>query len=575
MKEPKWIGKPVPEKQSITNFQEILNINGVPFDETITTLLLQRNIDTYDKAKVFFKGNIAELHDPFLMADMDKAVKRLSQQIEANKNILIFGDYDVDGTTSVALVYLFLKNNFPELNPIYYIPDREAEGYGISTKGIDFAKENDCSLMIALDCGIKAVDKVEYAKKNGVDVIICDHHTPGDKLPDAIAVLDPKRADCQYPYKELSGCGVGFKLLQAFSMANDIPLENLFSLIDLLALSIASDIVPITGENRILCKAGIEKLSTDPLPGIKAIMEQTSLTGKRLRVSDLVFKIGPRINASGRMVHGSQSVKLLIGEDIVQLDSEANAINDLNTKRKAVDTSIKNEVIEMVKQIPDYEERKSIVLYKDNWHKGVLGIVASRIVDEFYKPTILLAESDGILVGSARSVEGFNLYKAIDACKENLQNYGGHEFAAGLTLKLENFENFRQQFETVVSHSILQEQTEPKLHYDLEIPLSKISWNFYRLLEKMRPYGPENMTPVFVTKGLRDTGRSKVVGNNEHLQLVLTDGNSEVKAIAFNMADNFPLLKNNQVKICYTINENNFRGTTTLQLVVKAIAEDS
>ncbi len=574
MKEPIWIGKSLPKEESIISFQKILNINGVPFDETITTLLLQRNIDTYEKAKVFFKSNLSDLHDPFLMADMDNAVKRLSQQIKAGKKILIFGDYDVDGITSVALVFLFLKNNFPQLNPIYYIPDRETEGYGISIKGIDFAKENDCSLMIALDCGIKAVDKVEYAKKNGVDIIICDHHTPGDKLPDAIAVLDPKRVDCQYPYKELSGCGVGFKLLQAFSMANDIPLENLFSLIDLLALSISSDIVPITGENRVLCKAGIEKLSTNPIPGIKAIMEQTNLIGKSLNVSDLVFIIGPRINASGRMLHGSRSVKLLTGEDIEQLNNDANAIDDLNTQRKTIDTSIKNEVIEMVKQIPDYEERKSIVLYKNNWHKGVLGIVASRIVEEFYKPTILLTESDGMLVGSARSIKGFNLYKAIDTCKENLQNYGGHEFAAGLTLKLENFENFKQQFEMVVSQTILPEQTEPKLYYDLELPLSKISWKLYRLLEKMKPYGPENMTPVFVTRGLKDTGRSKVVGNNEHLQLVLTDGNNEVKAIAFNMADKLPLVKNNQVKICYTINENHFRGTTSLQLVVKAIAED-
>ncbi|MCD6366302.1 MAG: DHH family phosphoesterase, partial [Bacteroidales bacterium] len=323
MKEPVWVSKPIPDEEIIIRFQEALNIDGIPFDRTISTLLLQRNIDNYEKAKVFFKGGLNDLYDPFLMADMDKAVERLSQQIDAGKKILIFGDYDVDGTTSVALIYLFLKNNFPELPVEYYVPDRYTEGYGISSGGIDFAKENGCSLMIAIDCGIKAVEKVDYANSLGVDVIICDHHTPGEKLPDAVAVLDPKRDDCKYPFKELSGCGVGFKLLQAFSETRNIPSENLFSLIDLLALSIASDIVPITDENRILCRAGIEKLTTNPLPGIKAIMEQSGILGKKLEVSDLVFKIGPRINASGRMIHGKQSVKLLIGEELDNLIDEA------------------------------------------------------------------------------------------------------------------------------------------------------------------------------------------------------------------------------------------------------------
>ncbi len=572
MKEPVWVGKPVPDEEIITRFQETLNINGVPFDKTISTLLLQRNIDTYEKAKIFFKGDLSNLYNPFLMADMDKAVKRLSQQIDAGEKILIFGDYDVDGTTSVALLYLFLKNNFPDLAVEYYVPDRYTEGYGISSGGIDFAKENGCSLMIAIDCGIKAIEKVDYANSLGIDVIICDHHTPGDKLPNAVAVLDTKRTDCGYPFKELSGCGVGFKLLQAFSETKNIPLENLFSLIDLLALSIASDIVPIIDENRILCRAGIEKLMSNPLPGIKAIMEQSGILGKKLEVSDIVFKIGPRINASGRMIHGKQSVKLLIGEETDNLVDEADAINDLNNKRKEIDTSMRNEAFEMIRQQPGYEEQKSIVLYKNDWHKGVLGIVASRIVEEFYKPTILLTETNGLLMGSARSVDGFDLYKAIDACKENLENYGGHKFAAGLTLKTENFEKFKQQFETVVANKIQPDQLEPKLYYDLEIPFSEINRQLLRRLELLRPYGPENMTPVFVTTGLRDTGRSRVVGkNNEHLQLSLTDGNKEIKAIAFGMANKFELLKNGHITICYTIEENIFKGSSSLQLFVKDI----
>ncbi len=576
MKEPVWVGKTIPEEQKIVRFQEALNIGGEPFDQIISTLLLQRGIDTYEKAKVFFTGNLSELHSPFLMADMDKAVERLSQQIENNEKILIFGDYDVDGTTSVALIYLFLKNNFSDLHIKYYVPDRYTEGYGISEQGIDFAKSTGCSLMIALDCGIKAMKQVDYANQQGIDIIICDHHTPAEKLPNAIAVLDPKRADCQYPFKELSGCGVGFKLLQAFSIAKEIPPENLFSLIDLLALSIASDIVPITDENRILCKAGMEKLSKNPLSGIKAIMKQAGILGKKIEVSDLVFKIGPRINASGRIIHAKQAVKLLIGENLESLVQEANAINDLNNKRKEIDSSIRDEAFEMVRETPGYEERKSVVLFKNNWHKGVLGIVASRVVEEFYKPTVLLTETGGLLVGSARSVDGFDLYKAIDACKVNLENYGGHKFAAGLSLKTENFEKFRQQFESVVATEILPDQLEPKLYYDMEISLSKISWKYYRLMEKLRPYGPGNMTPVFVTKGLKDTGRSKVVGkNDEHLQLFLTDGSNEIKAIAFNMANKLKLIKNNTVKICYTIEENNFNNIGNLQLFVKAIAKDS
>ncbi len=574
MKEPVWVGKTIPEEQEIIRFQEALNIDGEPFDRIISTLLLQRGIDTYEKARTFFKGNLNDLHDPFLMADMDKAVKRLSQQVETNEKILIFGDYDVDGTTSVALIYLFLKNNFPDLPIEYYVPDRYTEGYGISTRGIDFAKENNCSLMIALDCGIKAIEKVDYANQQGIDVIICDHHTPGKKLPDAVAVLDPKRADCQYPFKEFSGCGVGFKLLQAFSSVNNISQDSLFSLIDLLALSIASDIVPITGENRILCRAGIDKLIRNPLPGVRAIMKQSGILGKRLEVSDLVFKIGPRINASGRMIHAKQSVKLLIGEELDELTGEADAINDLNNRRKEIDSFIRDEAFDMVRQLPGYEERKSVVLFKNDWHKGVLGIVASRVVEEFYKPTVLLTETNGLLVGSARSVEGFDLYKAIDACKENLENYGGHKFAAGLSMKTENFEKFRQQFESVVDAEILPDQLEPKLYYDLEIPFSEINWKYYRLMEKLRPYGPGNMTPVFVTTGLRDTGRSRIAGkNNEHLQLFLTDGNSEMRAIAFGMANKLELVKQGPVKICYTIEENNFRDTTSLQLFVKAIAK--
>jgi len=576
MKIPVLIGKPVPDKQSIKTFQETLSTNGIPFDKIITILLLQRGINTYEKAKSFFTDNLDNLHNPFLMADMTVAVRRLIKQIETNEPILIFGDYDVDGTTAVSLIYLFLKNNFPELSVKYYIPDRYSEGYGISLAGIDFAKKNSCSLMIALDCGIKAIDEIKYAKEQDIDVIVCDHHTPDDILPDAVAILDPKRKDCNYPYKELSGCGVGFKLLQALSIEKGIALDNLFSFIDLVALSIASDIVPITDENRILCRYGLKKIIENPLPGIRAIMKQLGILGEKIEVSDLVFKIGPRINASGRMTHAKESVKLLIGKISENLIDKADTVNILNTKRKEIDAIIRNEAFEMIKQSADYYTRKSIVLLKNDWYKGVLGIVASRVVEEFYKPTVLLTESEGMLVGSARSVDGFDLYEAIDACRDYLENYGGHKFAAGLSMKKESFKHFYKKFEEYVASKITDTQLEKKLQFDLEISLSEINWQLFRKLNLLRPFGPGNMTPVFVTSALRDTGKSKIVGkHNDHLQLFLTDGKQEIKAIAFGMADKLNLVKHSQIKICYTIESNHYRGESSLQLFIKAIFDDT
>ncbi len=572
MKDPIWEAKLIPEKNDIETFQKQLQVNGEPFNRIITTLLLQRQINTFEDAQLFFKGNLENLHDPFLMADMPAAVNKLTEQLASNKKILIYGDYDVDGTTAVALMYLFLKNTFPEIEIEYYVPDRYTEGYGISFQGINYAKENDCSLIIALDCGIKAVEEVALANENNIDVIICDHHTPGEKLPEAVAVLDPKRNDCQYPFKELSGCGVGFKLLQAFSLQNDIPIENLLQYIDLVALSIASDIVPISGENRILCRAGVEKIENDPLPGIAAILENSGILGKKLEVSDLVFKIGPRINAAGRMIHAKQSVKLLIGEDTENLTHEANAIGELNAQRKEVDLSIKDEVFEMIRQTPDHENLRSVVLYKPDWHKGVLGIVASRVVEAFYKPTILLKENEGFLVGSARSIDGFNLYEAIDACSDLLENYGGHKYAAGLTMKAENFDDFKTKFESYVSANITEEQLHRKIYYDLIISLDEIDYKLFRLLNLLRPFGPENMTPVFISENLKDSGYSKAVGaNNEHLQLFLTDGNCSVKGIAFNQAEKLDLIKSGSVNICYEITENIYRGNASLQLVVRDI----
>lgn len=536
--------------QKIKQLAEELNISPV-----LSQLLVQRGITTFDEARDFFRPDLSQLHDPFLMADMRKAVERLSEALRLNQKILIYGDYDVDGTTSVSLVYKFLNRYYNNLD--FYIPDRYSEGYGISYQGIDFAADNDFKLIVALDCGIKAVEKVKYASDKGVDFIICDHHTPDAELPSAVAVLDPKRSDCHYPYKELSGCGVGFKLMQAFAMENNIDFSELTPLLDLVALSIASDIVPITGENRILAFFGLKQINANPGIGLKSILDVCGIADRELSISDIVFKIGPRINASGRMKSATEAVQLLITNDPGFAKEKSGTINEYNNDRKDLDKNITDEAIALIGADSRYAERKSIVVYKPDWHKGVIGIVASRLSEEFYKPTIVLTQSNGLASGSARSVPGFDIYKAIDSCRDLLENFGGHMYAAGLSLKEEHIEEFTRRFEAFVCTNILEEQTYPQIDVDAELRFSDVTPKFYRVLKQFGPFGPGNMKPVFVTRKVIDYGTSRLVGKEqEHLKLELVDSSSEnvMNGIAFRMhAFNTHLKALNPLDICYTI----------------------
>jgi single-stranded-DNA-specific exonuclease len=536
-------------------------------------LLVQREIYTYDDARNFFRPDLANLHDPFLMADMDKAIERLTRAMQYNEKILIYGDYDVDGTTSVSLVYKFLQQFSSNID--YYIPDRYSEGYGISIQGIDFAAENDFKLIIALDCGIKAVEKVKYANTLGVDFIICDHHTPDDELPPAVAVLDAKRNDCNYPYKHLSGCGVGFKLMQAFCQRNSIDLSQLTPLLDLLALSIASDIVPITGENRILAFFGLKQINSNPSVGLKGILEVCGLTDKEITISDIVFKIGPRINASGRMKLASEAVQLLVSSNPVFAKEKSDTINEYNNDRKDLDKNITDEAIALIGSDHRYSTRKSLVVYKPDWHKGVIGIVASRLSEEFYKPSIVLTFSNGLASGSARSVPGFDIYKAIDSCRDLLETFGGHMYAAGLSMLEENVITFTERFEKFVSENILEEQTYPQIDIDDLIEFKDITPKFFRVLKQFGPFGPGNMKPVFVSKKVFDFGTSRLVGKEqEHLKLELVDSSSEnvMNGIAFRMHEfNDHLKALNPLDICYTIDENTFNGNTNIQLMIRDI----
>lgn len=554
--------------QKIKQLAEELNISPV-----LSQLLVQRGITTFDEARDFFRPDLSQLHDPFLMADMRKAVERLSEALRLNQKILIYGDYDVDGTTSVSLVYKFLNRYYNNLD--FYIPDRYSEGYGISYQGIDFAADNDFKLIVALDCGIKAVEKVKYASDKGVDFIICDHHTPDAELPSAVAVLDPKRSDCHYPYKELSGCGVGFKLMQAFAMENNIDFSELTPLLDLVALSIASDIVPITGENRILAFFGLKQINANPGIGLKSILEVCGIADRELSISDIVFKIGPRINASGRMKSATEAVQLLITNDPGFAKEKSGTINEYNNDRKDLDKNITDEAIALIGADSRYAERKSIVVYKPDWHKGVIGIVASRLSEEFYKPTIVLTQSNGLASGSARSVPGFDIYKAIDSCRDLLENFGGHMYAAGLSLKEEHIEEFTRRFEAFVCTNILEEQTYPQIDVDAELRFSDVTPKFYRVLKQFGPFGPGNMKPVFVTRKVIDYGTSRLVGKEqEHLKLELVDSSSEnvMNGIAFRMhAFNTHLKALNPLDICYTIEENTFNGNTNIQLMIKDI----
>ena len=566
----KWIYSELSEEQN-----EIKNnlANELSISPILSQLLVQRGISTYDEARSFFRPDLNDLHDPFLMKDMDRAVDRLTMAMQQNEKILVYGDFDVDGTTSVSLVYRFLIKFYSNLD--FYIPDRYIEGYGISKKGIDYAHENNFKLIIALDCGIKAVEKVKYAKSLGIDFIICDHHNPDDELPPAVAVLDPKRDDCEYPYKHLSGCGVGFKLMQAFSIVNGISFEQLTSLLDLVALSIASDIVPITGENRILTFYGLKQINSNPSTGVKAIIEVSGLKDKEINISDIVFKIGPRINASGRMKLASEAVELLVARDYSFAFERSSTINIYNNDRKDLDKNITDEALSLIQSDEIYSQRKSIVVYKPDWHKGVIGIVASRLSEEHYKPTIVLTESNGFASGSARSVSGFDLYKAVESCKDLLENFGGHMYAAGLTMKTDNVEEFTRRFEEYVAENIQEDQTYPQIEIDATLEFKDITPKFFRVLKQFGPFGPGNMKPIFESKNVYDYGSSRLVGKEqEHLKLELIDNSSEnvMNGIAFRMYEfNDHLKALNPLDICYTLEENNFNGNVTIQLMIRDI----
>ena len=553
-----------PEKEKVQQLQNELKI-----DEIIATLLVQRGIETYEQARTFFRPTLADLHDPYLMKDMDKAVTRIEKAINNNENILIFGDYDVDGTTAVSLVSSYLKSVYPNIDT--YIPDRYDEGYGISYKGIDYADDNGISLIIALDCGIKSIDHIAYAKDKNIDFIICDHHRPGDKLPDAIAVLDPKREDCTYPYDELCGCGVGFKLIQALAKNRNQTMDDLIPYLDLVATAIAADIVPMTGENRVLAKFGLEVINTNPRPGIKALIQ--NLKKKTLSITDVVFIIAPRINAAGRIKHGKEAVALLTEFDLDQAEQFASEIEQHNSDRKDLDKQITIEALAQI-EVNGEQENFTTVVYQENWHKGVIGIVASRLTETYYRPTIVFTKSGDKLAASARSVKGFDIYNALEACAEHLEQFGGHMYAAGMTLKEENYPAFKKAFEKVVRDTIAPELLIPEITIDAELEFSEIQPKFIRLLNQFEPFGPHNMTPVFMSKNVNDTGYAKTLGQNEeHLKLFVKQKGSEgFGAIGFGLGSKLELAKNHKpFDLAYCIDENEFNGNVTIQLRLKDI----
>ena len=535
-------------------------------------LLARRGITSAAEAREYVRPRLESLHDPFLMKDMAKAVERLQKALQTNERIMVYGDYDVDGTTAVALVYKILSHRTRNL--CFYIPDRYTEGYGISFKGIDTAKQDGCTLIVALDCGIKAVDKVEYASKSGIDFIICDHHTPGDKLPEAVAVLNMKRSDCPYPYKELSGCGVGFKLMQALIEKEAGDKNELWNVLPLLAMSIASDIVPLTGENRILAYYGLKQLNTSPSIGIKCLMDVAGITDKHITISDLVYKIGPRINASGRMHSGAYAVELLLSENEEEAKAKADEINSYNTERRDFDNQTKEEALQLLAQDPDNNKKATTVVYSPGWHKGVIGIAASRLIETFYRPTIVLTDSEGgIISGSARSVNGFDIYSAIDSCRDLLTNFGGHLFAAGLSMKKENLDKFKQRFETYVQEHITDEQKQPSLEIEQEIALDDITPQFFNIIRHLEPFGPQNPRPLFLTSNLINNRYTKRVGKTgEHLRLDVTDRKAAITGIAFSKGDMALHLQNgNAADVCYNLEENTYNNITTIQMMVQDI----
>ena len=569
----KWnFQKPTEEENRISKeLADKLAISPV-----ICQLLVKRGITTEKEANKFFKPNLNDLHDPFLMPDMDKAVKRLNRALGEREKILVYGDYDVDGTTAVSLVYKFLRPYTSLLD--YYIPDRYDEGYGISYKGIDYAADTDVKLIISLDCGIKAIEKIEYAKQKGIDFIICDHHMPDDTLPDAVAVLDAKRVDSIYPYEHLSGCGVGFKFMQAFAKSNNFPFADLEKLLDLCAVSIASDIVPITGENRIMAYYGLKQINSNPSLGLKGIIDVCGLTGKEITMSDIVFKIGPRINASGRMMNGKEAVDLLLAKDSESAREKSENINQYNDERRELDKKITDEANAIIDDFQDMADRKAIVVFNPAWHKGVIGIVASRLTEKYYRPAVVLTKSSELITGSARSVSGFDIYKAIESCRDLLENFGGHTYAAGLSLKEENLEAFTNRFLQLAADEIVPEQMVPQLDVDAILDFKDINAKFMHDLKKMSPYGPDNQKPVFCSRRVKDYGTSKLVGKDlEHIKLELIDANSNspIHGIAFGMHKHSKHIKGMKpFNICYTVEENTYNGNTSLQLMIKDIKPD-
>ncbi len=587
--ETRWILNESVDIQKVAELSKVLNV-----DENLAALLVQRGITTYEEAKTFFRPSLSQLHDPFLMKDMDKAVERVIHAIDNSEKVLVYGDYDVDGTTAVALVYTYLKPFFKKKKIEFYIPDRYEEGYGISIKGIDYAAANGFKVVIALDCGIKAVERIEYANKKGVDFIICDHHRAGDIIPEAVAVLDPKRPDCHYPYDELSGCGVGFKLITALSMKGFGNIEQVYDLLDLLAVSIAADIVPITGENRVLAYYGLKQLNKKPRPGIEAILqhaniyrrdddpesieEQDSVLTRELTISDLVFLIGPRINAAGRIDKASDSVRLLISEKKEHAEKLAASINDLNDMRREFDNRITEEALGMIADDPMLRDAKSTVVFNENWHKGVIGIVASRLTDYYYRPTIVLTMANGLITGSARSIKSFDIYDAIDHCSDLLEHFGGHKYAAGLSMRPENLAEFHKRFEAYVCEHLVEEDFVPELEVDLKIKFRDITPKFMRILNQFAPFGPGNMAPVFWTDNVIDAGGSRPVGGHRHLKLALAQqgdqelGIAPLSGIAFQKGDLFDRIHDGEpFSVCYHLEYNTWQGKTTLQLNVKDI----
>lgn len=583
--EKRWVKKEH-DQQIAEQLQNDLKIHPV-----LCQLLVQRGIKNFEESKNFFRPALEQLHDPFLMKDMDKAVERIEESITKKEKILIYGDYDVDGTTAVATVFSFFKKTLsphPHPHPLgegtplsfgrgaggegnldYYIPDRYKEGYGISKAGIDWAKENGFSLIIALDCGIKSIDKVLYAKEKNIDFIICDHHLPGNEIPPAVAVLDPKRKDCNYPFKELSGCGIGFKLIEAYSQKNNIAFDEVKQYLDLVAISIASDIVPITDENRIMAYYGLKQINENPRHGIKAMIELSGLK-KEIVINDIVYVIGPRINAAGRMDDARKAVKLLISEEDLAGD-HAEVLHKHNSERRETDIAITEEALAMIDGSEVLQRKKTTVVFQPHWHKGVIGIVASRLIEKYYRPTIVLTESNGMATGSARSVHGFDLYEAINNCSDLLEQFGGHQFAAGLSLRMENLEKFQLRFEEIVSETIDENSLTPQLMIDAEIELKDINPKFYSIINQFAPFGPGNMRPIFLTKNVFDTGYSKVV-KDIHLKVSIQKNNAKMNGIGFDLGEKYNRIFNgNPFDICYVLEENEWNGEKRLQMNVKDI----